>query len=255
MQYSANGLATVIKNKARSKSTLMVAGTLTDPHIKMCDMVGEAVAEKHNAWQGSAVVNNIQVFGGTCGNLSALSSGQGLGAPGSILGTMSGTGNNCASKFPNADFPAQTDAMTSYMQGVGAGFEQIFNSFMGIAIVSNIEVSGGMCTTTLVLGAPIPGTYAGGDGVLSKLEGNISGIFNAGLLKTAMLGGMNSAVLVNGIPTDATNDSIDAFCEAFQEYHETWMAGTQITGLLVNGGLTIVNAPIVGAIGLGGKFQ
>lgn len=255
MFFNGSELGNLIVNEALGKSELTAGGGLTAAQNSLCTSIGEAIAEVHNSWQSSASLTGILVNGGVCFPLGVLTAGIGVGAPGSIVGRLSGTASACTSQFPTSQMYSRTDAMYSYANSIGQGFEDAFNNFLDSAVISNLLVNGGLCTCQVILGVPIPGTYSGGIGILSTLSSGVSGILvTPSILKSLILSHMDSNILAVGTPTEALDASIDSICTALANYFDTWMSSTSIQGVLVNGGVTFPFSPIAAAIGLGGSF-
>lgn len=255
MKYDAGTLGSLIKSYSEQTSELMVGGSLTDAQSSFCLAIGEAIAETQNTWQDSATVTGIQVNGGICAPLGPLTGGMGVGAPGSIVGTISGTGSNATSKFPTSAMASLTPALRSYVKSIGDGFETIFNQLLTTSTISNILVSGGFCTCQIILGASVPGTYSGGLGILTSLTSGLKGTaLTSGNLYSEILSRLDSNVLAVGNPTPSLNASLRAICSAIEEHHDAWLDSTSINNLLVGGGLSIPYGPLVGSLGLGGKF-
>ena len=255
MLFDGAELGSLIVNESLSKSELTAGGGLTEAQRSMCEAIGSAIAETQNIWQTSASVTGIIVNGGICSVGGPLAVGMGIGSPGCIVGRVSGTASACKSRFPTSAMYSQTDAMRSYANGIGQGFEDAYNDFLDSATISNLLVNGGTCTCQIILGVPIPGTYFGGIGILSSLSAGVSGtLVTSSIFKGLLQSYLDSNILAVGIPTEALTASMDAITTAVGNYFDTWMSSTSIQGVMVNGGITIPFGPIAAASGVGGSF-
>lgn len=256
MFYSGTALGNLIKSNSEEESNLVPNGGLTPSYQSMCESLGEAIAECHNAFQQSCSINGVTVFGGLCSpNGGSLSSGIGIASPGSISGVVSNVGSTCISKFPSSGMNSLTPSLRSYVSAVGGGFQNVYNQFLATSSLFGIEVNGGSCSCQVISGAPIPGSFSGGVGKLSSLSSGVAGVpITATQLFSTMLGLMDSNILATGSPTESLRASLRALCSAIEEYHQDWMTNTKITDLQVSGGLTIPYGPISGGLGFGGML-
>lgn len=254
--YKPSTITSLMLNESNSKSTLTPTGSVSESYRSMCEALGEAIAQVHNTWQQIAIVSNIIVNGGTCPPQGPLSGGIGFGASGSINGRLSGTASACLSRFPTNAMTSKTPALTSHISSIAEAFEETFNLFLDTAVIINVEVSGGTCTCQIVPpGVPVPGSYFGGIGQLSTLEGNVTGSpVTKLIMKSLAISKMDSNILAQGTPTAALSDSLDAIFQVLENTHNTWMSSTKLQNLQVNGGVTFPNSPIVAATGAGGQF-
>ena len=255
-EYSSGTLENLCISESNGKSSLTPQGSITSSYSSMCAALGSAIATTHNAWQSSASIDNILVTGGTCSPQGPLVGGIGFGAPGSISGRVSGTVGELLSLFPTNAMADRTDALTSHMTSVAEAWEETFNSFLDTAVIQNILVSQGTCSCRIVVPiGPIPGSYSGGEGVLPSLTGFVTGSpVTQEVMRALAISKMDSTILAKGTPTQALSDSLDAIFKAIQDNHESWLQGTSIENLKVDGGFTFPGAPIVGAVGSGGEF-
>jgi hypothetical protein len=253
--YNSADIINTILTLSNNKSSLTALGLVSDSYKSMCIAIGESIAAAHNTWQQSAIINNIIVNGGSCPPQGPLSSGIGVGV-GSIIGRLFNTVNFCMSKFPTDNMTSRTPALSSHIQSIAEAFQETFNNFLDVAVLNNIEVSGGTCTCQIVPpGIPIPGSYFGGIGTLTKLEGNLASIpLSKNVMKTLAISKMDSNILAEGLPTLALDESLDAIFEALEIIHKNWLSSTSIQNIIVSGGLTFPGSPIVAAMGVGGKF-
>lgn len=253
--YSGASLGELMKEKSSSSSYLTSSGGLTPSHQSMCEALGDAIATIHNQWQQSALLSNVSVTGGTSAVQGAISSASGLASPGTIIGRMSGTGSECVSRFPTSEMTALTPALRSYVSSIGSAFEELFNQFLDQALISNIIVDGGFCTCNIISGVPIPGTLIGAIGRLDSLSSGTSSLsITSGLIRQSAISKMDSNILVQGVPTTALDASLNGICQSLAETHSFWIENTNIENLVCNGGVTLPNGPVVGAVGNSGIF-
>jgi len=253
MLYKYSSLLNLILDKSLSKSELSSSGNLTKAYKSMCEAISQAIVETHNNWQSNANINGVLVSGGSCSPQGSLSNGIGNASPRtSISITIPNFTSLIKSYFPTNEMHSLTEATSSYVSSISLGFTYAYNDFLNNMSISNIQVNGGSCTC--LLSPPTPGSYSGGTGSLQSLSGNISTTLKKNSIKTYLIEELNSNIIPNGAPTVYLLASIDAICEALEEYNDVWVQSTGISNLSVNGGVTIANGPISAAIGNRGKF-
>lgn len=253
--YLESSIISKLKQYSSQKGELVVSGGLTDAYLEFCECLGAGITASMELYEATATFSNIFTNGGICTTLGPLSGSIGNLLPSGIIGSLENVYGNTISNFPNSNFVDITEAFNSFLIAIGTGFETTFNQKSLLSTLSNIQVNGGVCTCQIIAGVPIPGTYFGGTGQLPILYSNTDFILDYSTLYANITNNLDSNILPEGTMTDSLKASIEAITEAIVDMHITWLQTTSVTGIQVNGGVTLPNQPIINALGAGGIFQ
>lgn len=258
MKWTKTKLANYIKDEVRKKSKLTLKdGDFSKQDKEFIEAIAAGISYGHSEWQNVAKINNVIVNGGTCTPLGPLGSPSiGIASVGCIsLKINSNTIKNQTYSFlPGKNIVELSKHLKSLIISISDAFSKIYNEWLSTLIINNIQVNGGFCSCQIPPASPI-GTYSGGIGTLSTLNGNIPLRIQKDSLKNEILQQLKNYLLLDeGSYSKYLLQYVEAMTDGIISMQNEWLNGTQVQQLQVNGGTSVFSGPLIASIGSLGVF-
>lgn len=252
MIWTKTLLKDYILSAVKEKSSLSANdGNTSNNMNNLIEFICKNICEHHSQWQKEATINGIIFNGGMCADGVFIGPAIGNSSSISFSGFLNQSVlyNNMIQSIPNSYFEELTTSMKSFLNAITTGFINTYNTWLQTAIFSNVILTTGITTTTILTPIGVFSGIASTNDLISCIPLKIN---KSVFLENITQNIKNELKLGNSNEISTPmNDMISGIVDGILLLQNEWLTNTKLQNLQVNGASAYLS-PLVGVIGNGG---